>query len=322
MKLGKSVSADQLDLNDDDDDDDDVISRVVVRSKSVDDHDNIRLIVDNNNENVDNNNNNIRNVLDKSPSVNGKPPTGKGVRRSEEIVNVDENVDCMIKNLDNGEEFVVNDVREDGMCGNLKEVGTGRHLTMEEFEICVGHSPIVQELMRRQNVESGSEILGVDGSGSGGSGSKAKKKGSWLKSIKNVASSVTGGGSKERRSSDERDTSSEKGGRRSSSATDDSQDASFHGPERVRVRQYGKSCKDLTAMYKSQEIQAHNGSIWTIKFSLDGKYLASAGEDCLIHIWQCSQISDIYLAKVVTLALIGKAIILFDKTEEWKHSLE
>ncbi|GJZ13267.1 hypothetical protein Tco_0548497 [Tanacetum coccineum] len=103
LKLGKSVSADQLDLNDDDDD---VISRVVVRSKSVDDHDNIRLIVDNNNENVDNNNNNIRNVLDKSPSVNGKPPTGKGVRRSEEIVNVDENVDCMIKNLDNGEEFV------------------------------------------------------------------------------------------------------------------------------------------------------------------------------------------------------------------------
>nr|GEU70444.1 hypothetical protein [Tanacetum cinerariifolium] len=299
LKLGKSVSADQLDLNDDDDD---VISRVVVRSKSVDGHDNIPLIVDNNENNVDNNNN-IKKVLDKSPSVNGKPPTGKGVRRSEEIVNVDENVECMIKNLDNGEEFLVNDVREDGMCGNLKEVGTGRHLTMEEFEICVGHSPIVQELMRRQNVESGSEILGVDGSGSGGSGSKAKKKGSWLKSIKNVASSVTVGGSKERRSSDERDTSSEKGGRRSSSATDDSQDASFHGPERVRVRQYGKSCKDLTAMYKSQEIQAHNGSIWTIKFSLDGKYLASAGEDCLIHIWQVVS-SD------------RKGDLLFDKQED------
>ncbi|KAK6131559.1 hypothetical protein DH2020_034699 [Rehmannia glutinosa] len=194
---------------------------------------------------------------------------------------------CMIKNLDNGKEFVVNEVREDGMWKKIKEVGTGRQLTMEEFstEMSVGTSPIVQELMRRQNVEDGNkEGMDSNADGSCGNGSKLKKKGSWLKSIKNVASSVAG--LKEKRSSDERDTSSEKGGRRSSSATDDSQDASFHGPERVRVKQYGKSVKELTALYKSQEIQAHNGSIWTIKFSLDGKYLASAGEDCAIHVWQ------------------------------------
>ena len=96
-------------------------------------------------------------------------------------------------------------------------------------------------------------------------------------------------GYRDRRSSDERDTSSEKGGRRSSSATDDSQEGSggaFHGSERVRVKQYGKSCKEVTALYKSQEIRGHSGSIWSIKFSLDGKYLASAGEDCVIHVWQ------------------------------------
>ncbi|XP_076948294.1 uncharacterized protein LOC143620486 [Bidens hawaiensis] len=194
---------------------------------------------------------------------------------------------CLIKNLDNGKEFVVDEVREDGMWGKLKELGTGRRLTMEEFEMCVGHSPIVQELMRRESVEScnaGLQDVNITGTGSG---SKSKTKGGWLKSIKtikNVASSVAG--YKERRSSDERDTSSERGGRRSSSATDDSQDVSFYSPERVRVRQYGKSCKDLTGLYKRQEIQAHNGSIWTIKFSLDGKYLASAGEDCVIHVWQ------------------------------------
>ncbi|XP_057461426.1 uncharacterized protein LOC130751775 isoform X2 [Actinidia eriantha] len=252
-----------------------------------------------------------------SRSDNGspnKPPTGKICRRVEEIrndsVSTSSNLNvncnssgelnhvsdcngvvgvnglvCTIKNLDNGKEFVVNEVREDGMWNKLKEVGTERQLTMEEFELCVGHSPIVQELMRRQNVEDGNkDSVDSDVNESGGSASKLKKKGSWLKSIKSVAGTMTG--YKERRSSDERDTSSEKGGRRSSSATDDSQDVSFHGPERVRVRQYGKSSKELTALYKSQEIQAHNGSIWTIKFSLDGRYLASAGEDCVIHVWK------------------------------------
>ncbi|KAL3647070.1 hypothetical protein CASFOL_008038 [Castilleja foliolosa] len=194
---------------------------------------------------------------------------------------------CMIKNLDNGKEFMVNEVREDGMWEKIKEVETGRQLTMEEFstEMCVGTSPIVQELMRRQNVEDGNgEGIETNVDGGSGNGSKLKKKLTWMKSFKNMASSVAG--LKEKRSSDERDTSSEKGGRRSSSATDDSQDVSFLGPERVRVKQCGKSVKELTALYKSQEIQAHNGSIWTIKFSLDGKYLASAGEDCVIHVWQ------------------------------------
>ncbi|GJZ13268.1 WD repeat-containing protein 44 [Tanacetum coccineum] len=79
--------------------------------------------------------------------------------------------------------------------------------------------------------------------------------------------------------------------------------ASFHVRRGTVLIQYGKSCKDLTAMYKSQEIQAHNGSIWTIKFSLDGKYLASAGEDCLIHIWQVVS-SD------------RKGDLLFDKQED------
>uniref|UniRef100_A0A1J3ELR8 WD repeat-containing protein 44 n=1 Tax=Noccaea caerulescens TaxID=107243 RepID=A0A1J3ELR8_NOCCA len=190
---------------------------------------------------------------------------------------------CTIRNLDTGKEFVVNEVREDGMLEMLKEVGTDRQLTLEEFEMRFGTSPIVLELMRRQNVCEYSVDLNTSVSGS--KVTKHRRRGSWLKSIKSVvASSVTG--HKERRSTDDKDSPSERGGHRFSSATDDSRDMSFHDPERVKVRQYGKSCKELTALFKSQEIQAHKGSIWSIKFSLDGRYLASAGEDCVIHIWK------------------------------------
>ena len=213
---------------------------------------------------------------------------------SSDCVLVDEEVEvCTIKNLDNGKQFVVNEIQEEGSTWKqVKEVGTDTQMTMEEFEMSVGHSPIVQELMRRQNVEDSDNNNNASTKttkddeeskdNNNNNTSKSKKKGSWFKSIKSVVT----GHSKERRSSDDKDTSSERGGRRSSSATDDSQESSFHGPERVRVRQYGKSSKELTAMYKTQEIQAHNGSIWSIKFSLDGKYLASAGEDCVIHVWQ------------------------------------
>ncbi|KAJ6806063.1 WD repeat-containing protein 44-like [Iris pallida] len=208
----------------------------------------------------------------------------------------DEILRCTIRNLDNGEEFVV---KEDGILDKVREVGssgTRRQLTVEEFELCVGRSPIVQELMRRQNVENASSSAGGDGvprSGArpGGGGTRWKK-GGWIRSIKNIAGNVVAGGyyRDQRRSSDERDSSSEKAGRRSSSATDDSQDGSLlQGPERIRVRHYGKPFKEITGLYLTQEIHAHTGSIWSIKFSFDGKYLASAGEDCVIHVWQVTE---------------------------------
>ncbi|CAA6655690.1 unnamed protein product [Spirodela intermedia] len=195
-----------------------------------------------------------------------------------------------IKNLNNGDKFVVKELREDGMWKRLREVGTGRQLTMEEFQSSViGHSPIVQELMRRQSVEEEGGDCGSSGGGKmditcpngvGLIGDRwmRKKSGSLLRTMKNMAGH------------DERDSSSEKGGRRSSSATDDSQGAqSHHGPERIKVRKYGKSLKELTGLYMSQEIQAHKGSIWSIKFSLDGRHLASAGEDSVIRVWQVTE---------------------------------
>ncbi|KAI4980733.1 hypothetical protein ZWY2020_021218 [Hordeum vulgare] len=84
-----------------------------------------------------------------------KPPIGGGRLRSTSsdasdasatLEAVEEDPSCLIRNLDDGSEFVV---REEF---GLREVGTGRQLTVEEFELFIGRSPIVQELMRRQSV--------------------------------------------------------------------------------------------------------------------------------------------------------------------------
>lgn len=62
---------------------------------------------------------------------------------------------------------------------------------------------------------------------------------------------------------------------------------------RMKVRQNKKRCKELSAVYLGQEIQAHEGLIWSMKFSPDGHYLASGGQDGVIRIWRVKQ-SDAY----------------------------
>ncbi|KAK8940870.1 Protein SPA1-RELATED 3 [Platanthera zijinensis] len=55
---------------------------------------------------------------------------------------------------------------------------------------------------------------------------------------------------------------------------------------RVRVCSYRKQSKELSAVYMGQNFVAHKGAILAMKFSSDGEYLASGGDDGVVRVWK------------------------------------
>lgn len=59
---------------------------------------------------------------------------------------------------------------------------------------------------------------------------------------------------------------------------------------RMRTEQNQKKCMECTAIYAGQVLKAHDGLIWTMKFSPGGQYLASGGEDGVVCIWHITMV--------------------------------
>lgn len=55
--------------------------------------------------------------------------------------------------------------------------------------------------------------------------------------------------------------------------------------DQVRVIAHKKRDRDFTNLYRWQRVRAHNGPIRVIEFSRTGKFLATAGQDLAIKIW-------------------------------------
>ncbi|RZC19712.1 WD repeat-containing protein 44 [Glycine soja] len=178
----------------------------------------------------------------------------------------------LIRNLDTGKEFIVNEYGKNGAWNRLSDLQTGKQLTMEEFERTVGKSRVVNQLMRRAHTGSNhndglSRKLSSSSYISRSLRMSKRRGAALLKNIKGVASGFIG----------------------------EREPITMPVPvmeaknQWVRVRQTGKAHKELSALHLCQEFQAHEGCVWTIRFSLDGRYLASAGEDRVIHVWEVQE---------------------------------
>lgn len=183
---------------------------------------------------------------------------------------LEENFLCRIRNLDDGTEFIVDELGQDGMFGRLREVGSNRLLTVDEFERSLGLSPLVQQAMRKDVKEAGSLH-----------DSRRRVKKGWLRRLGAVACIV--------------DRQLESG----TVISNDSLAGTSPRKQAVRVRSYKKRSKEFSALYIRQDIKAHEGSILTMKFSADGQFLSSAGEDAIVRVWQVveterSEVFDIH----------------------------
>ncbi|OIT38498.1 PREDICTED: WD repeat-containing protein 44-like [Nicotiana attenuata] len=162
-----------------------------------------------------------------------------------------------IRNLDNGSEFVADEFGQDGMLSRLREVGTNRLFTIQEFQRNLGSSALIQQLLHR-------DIKGfnmVD--------TKSK--------IRSLLQKLTISTRHKERTKGVQSTTSEfnlKSGVRT---------------QRVRVHSSKKESKELSSLYTGQEFLAHEGSIITMKFSPCGQYLASAGKDGTVRIWRVTE---------------------------------
>jgi WD40 repeat protein len=54
----------------------------------------------------------------------------------------------------------------------------------------------------------------------------------------------------------------------------------------VKVSVHRKSVREFADLRLVQEVQAHTGVVWAMKFSRNGRYLATAGQDGVIRVWE------------------------------------
>ncbi|XP_058009744.1 uncharacterized protein LOC110665877 isoform X2 [Hevea brasiliensis] len=162
------------------------------------------------------------------------------------------------RKLDDGKEFVVDEIDQNGMLSRLHELCANRSLSFEEFQRITGISPLIQRLTNKYVRDA--RVM-----------TEAKKKAkSWLRRLGRLSHAG--------QIADRHGLAPLKPNEYESTVGSKMQ--------RIKVHPSKKRSKELSSLYARQEFLAHNGSILTMKFSHDGQYLASGGEDGVVRVWR------------------------------------
>lgn len=162
--------------------------------------------------------------------------------------------DLFIKNMDSGTVFVIDEVAQDGSLTRLRELGSNQTVTGGEFLSSFGSSQFVLNLMQKE--ESASKHV------------HRREKNNWLRRL----GIKTHGKDKP---TNKTESDSVKSDRMSEEAV----------VQWVKTSTRKKHWRELSEVYMCQDFKAHDGAILAMKFSPDGKFLATGGEDGILHVW-------------------------------------
>ncbi|XP_004300485.1 PREDICTED: WD repeat-containing protein 3 [Fragaria vesca subsp. vesca] len=170
---------------------------------------------------------------------------------------LDENFEFPTRKLNDRRDFVVDELRGDGILRKFRGLRLNQLVSAGEIHStrAPAPSPSIQQLLQRE-VENARYLLDAK---------KTAKRG-WLKKLR-IGMCVA-----------------DKPGAALSPIS--LKAATRTGMQRVRVQSSKKRSKELSSLYGGQNFSAHKGSILSMKFSLDGQYLASAGQDGIVRVWK------------------------------------
>ncbi|XP_052187877.1 uncharacterized protein LOC127798384 [Diospyros lotus] len=165
---------------------------------------------------------------------------------------------CRIGNLGGGIECCLDQLRKESNQNNV--FGLDQLVMPQEFESTSSSAPMLQQ-SREREIEGANNLAGA----------KNRVKSRWLRRLFSFTcmADMQGVPSKPR------------------------SPYSYHvrgaRVQRVKVRHFRKRWKELSALFSGQDIPAHEGPILTMRFSLDGQHLASAGEDGILRVWKVGE---------------------------------
>ncbi|RRT48916.1 hypothetical protein B296_00052720 [Ensete ventricosum] len=149
----------------------------------------------------------------------------------------------------------------------LPKVGSYQIVAFDEFKGSSGPSSLNQQLMLREDKAS-----------SKSDSSMRRKRTGWLRKLGAVACIV------------------DRQGEESNSTFHDGNKSGIAGSGRVKVKPCGKRSKEFSAVYKVQDIKAHDGAILAMKSSPNDQCLASGGAEGIVLVWHvmvCERTNEI-----------------------------